>query len=113
MQSLFLSNDEKDKKEYRKIIEQTAEAVCDAFDSSSAYSGPEPEELRKDIHLDSILPDNGLGWELVLELTKQKILPNMLRTPSTDYMPHIHGPHYFCLQPVYGFLGSGAGCNGN
>ena len=92
MQSLFLSNDEKDKKEYIKIIEQTAEAVCDAFDSSSAYSGPEPEELRKDIHLDSILPDNGLGWERVLELTKQKILPNMLRTPSTDYMPHLHGP---------------------
>ena len=51
MQSLFLSHDQKDKKEYRKIIEQTTEAVCDAFDSSSAYSGPEPEELRKDIIL--------------------------------------------------------------
>lgn len=32
------------------------------------------------------------GWGRVLELTKQKILPNMLRTPSTDYMPHLHGP---------------------
>ncbi len=44
------------------------------------------------IRQDSILPEEGLGWEKTFELARKKILPNLLRTPSTDYMAHLHGP---------------------
>lgn len=92
MNSLFITENAEDKAAYKKMMAQTVEAICNAFDSSAAYSGPEPYELKQKIHLDSILPENGLGWEKVLSLTEEKILPNMLRTPSSDYMPHLHGP---------------------
>ena len=39
-----------------------------------------------------MLPETGLGWEQVLAQTEEKILPNMLRTSSPDYMPHLHSP---------------------
>lgn len=92
MKSLFITEHDDDKAEYKKIMAQTVDAICRAFNSSAAYSGPEPDTLKQKIHLDSILPENGVGWDTVLSLTEEKILPNMLRTPSSDYMPHLHGP---------------------
>ena len=92
MQNLFLTSDKKAKKEYNKLLKQTAKAVSDAFVNESAYSGPTPDELKKIVRQDSILPEHGLGWDKVFEITKEKVLPNLLRTPSTEYMPHLHGP---------------------
>lgn len=92
MNNIFLTNDKNSKDEYNKIISQTAEAITQAFNSDSAYSGLTPQELKKLVQQDSILPQTGLGWEKVLEITKNKILPNLLRTSSTDYMPHLHSP---------------------
>jgi len=88
----FITNNQSDKDEYKKMISQTADAICDAFIDSTAYSGPTPQELQAIIHQNSILPEKGMGWEETLKLTKEKILPNLLRTPSTDYMPHLHSP---------------------
>ncbi len=92
MEELFLTCEKSNKKTYKKLIKQTAAAITDAFVNESAYSGPTPEELKKIVAQDSILPEHGLGWDKVFQLTKEKVLPNLLRTPSTEYMPHLHGP---------------------
>ena len=92
MNNILLSNDSSSKEEYKKIMNQTIEAITDAFDSEKAYTGPEPFDLKKIVREESILPDKGLGWEETFRLTKEKILPNLLRPSSTDYMPHLHSP---------------------
>ena len=92
MKELFLTCDKKSKKLYNSILKQTSKAISDAFINETAYSGPTPDELKEIVRQDSILPEHGLGWDKVFELTKEKVLPNLLRTPSTEYMPHLHGP---------------------
>ena len=92
MEELFLTCEKSNKKLYNKLLKQTAKAISDAFVNESAYSGPTPDELKAIVRQDSILPEHGLGWDKVFELTKEKVLPNLLRTPSTEYMPHLHGP---------------------
>lgn len=92
MENIFLTNEIDDKENYKKIISKTMNAITDAFIDEKAYSGPTPQELQKLIHQDSIFPEKGLGWEKVFESVKEKVLPNLLRTPSTDYMPHLHSP---------------------
>ena len=88
----FLTFNQNDKNEYKKIISDMTNAILDAFIDEKAYSGPTPQELQKLIRRDSILPENGLGWEKVFSELKEKVLPNLLRTPSTNYMPHLHSP---------------------
>lgn len=92
MENIFLTSKEADKIQYKKLIEETTEGIIETFADEKAYSGPTPEELKKIIHQDSILPEKGLGWDKVFDLTKKTILPNLLRTPSTDYMAHLHSP---------------------
>ena len=92
MEELFLTCEKSNKKLYYKLLKQTSKAISDAFVNESAYSGPTPDELKAIVRQDSILPEHGLGWDKVFELTKEKVLPNLLRTPSTEYMPHLHGP---------------------
>ena len=74
------------------MISETAKAVSEAFCDDKAYSGPTPQELHDIIHQDSILPEQGLGWKAVFDRIKTQVLPNLLRTSSTDYMAHLHGP---------------------
>ena len=92
MENFFLTNQESSKQEYKKIMSQTVDAVANAFNASTAYSGPTPQELQALIHQQTILPEKGLGWEKVLEKLEKLVLLNLLRTPSTDYMPHLHSP---------------------
>lgn len=92
MENIFLTSNEADKTEYKKLIEQTTGAIIETFSDEKAYSGPTPDELKKIVHQSSILPEKGLGWDKVFALTKEKILPNLLRTPSSDYMAHLHSP---------------------
>lgn len=92
MENILLSNDKKSKDEYKKIMTQTIDAIADSFDSEKAYSGPKPEELKKLVHQNTILPEHGLGWDETFRLTKEKILPNLLRPSSVNYMPHLHSP---------------------
>jgi len=91
MEDIFLTDKASDKDLYKKIIGQVSEAILDSFSQDKAYSGPTPQELKEIIHQKSILPQKGLGWEKTLELTKEKILPNLLHPSSTDYMAHLHG----------------------
>ena len=92
MNNIFLTNNQNDKETFKKIIKQVSDAITQAFVDDRAYSGPTPDQLKKIIAQETILPEKGQGWEKVFEATKQKILPNLLRTPSTDYMAHLHGP---------------------
>ena len=92
MDNIFLTQNLSDKNTYEEMISQTVSAITKTFSNEKAYSGPTPQELKEIIHQSSILPEKGLGWEKTFQLTKEKILPNLLRTPSTDYMAHLHGP---------------------
>ena len=73
MEELFLTCEKNTKKTYKKLIKQTASAIADAFVNESAYSGPTPDELKKIVAQDSILPEHGLGWDKVFALTKEKV----------------------------------------
>ena len=92
MKELFLTSDNQTKETYRNLIKVTADAITEAFTDDTAYSGPTPFELKDLVKQDSILPEKGLGWEKTFDKIKSTVLPNLLRTPSTDYMPHLHGP---------------------
>lgn len=90
MNNILLSNDGSSKEEYKKIIGETVDAITETFANEKAYEGPEPFLLKSQVTENTILPDTGLGWEKTFELTKQKILPNLLRPSSPNYMPHLH-----------------------
>ena len=57
----FLTNQACDKAAYKEIISQVSAAIADAFVDDRAYSGSTPDELKKIIHQESILPQKGLG----------------------------------------------------
>lgn len=92
MENIFLTNDQNDKETFLNVLNQTTKAITEAFVDNQAYAGPTPEELKKVISKECILPENGLGWDKVFENVKTDILPNLLRTPSTSYMAHLHSP---------------------
>ena len=45
MESIFLTHNDSDKIEYKKIIEQTTNAIAESFTDEKAYAGPTPQEL--------------------------------------------------------------------
>lgn len=89
---LILGPSQEEKEAYRAIISETAQAILDSFQDEKAYLGPTPDKLQSMIHTQELLPQVGLGYSAVLDKMKQVVLPNFLRTWSTDYMPHLHSP---------------------
>lgn len=89
---LVLSSTPMDKAAYTRIISETVQAILDSFQDEKAYSGPTPDALKAMIQTQALLPEQGLGFESVLAKMKREVLPNVLRTWSTDYMPHLHSP---------------------
>lgn len=88
--NLLLTKDSKE--EFKQMIIRTAEAIADSLCDTKAYAGLSPEDLKKAVHVENLLPDNGEGFDNVLDALKRQILPNFLRTSSTDYMAHLHSP---------------------
>lgn len=88
--NLLLTKDSKE--EFKQMIIRTAEAIADSLCDTKAYAGLSPEDLKKAVHVEKLLPDNGEGFDNVLDALKRQILPNFLRTSSTDYMAHLHSP---------------------
>ncbi len=88
----FLTSDADDKNSYRLVIDQTVEAITNSVTDAGAYKGASVEALQNLMHATTILPQSGIGWEAVLEEVKRTILPNFLRTWSTNYMAHLHSP---------------------
>lgn len=88
--NLLLTKDSK--AEFLQMITQTAQAIADSLYDTKAYAGLSPKALKKAVHVENILPDEGEGFNNVLSALKKQILPNFLRTSSTDYMAHLHSP---------------------
>lgn len=89
---LLLTETEEVRKRFSQMIDETLKAIFDSYSDNSAFSGIDPYELREKITSLGFLPEEGKGFEAVLEQTKKEILPHMLRTWSTKYMPHLHSP---------------------
>ena len=89
---LFLTEDNDAKALYTELISGVSKAIADVFTNEKAYIGLSPQELKQKIHVNELLPKQGLGLESVEKLLNEKLLPFFLRTPSTDYMAHLHGP---------------------
>ncbi len=89
---LLISENNDVRKRFSEMIDETLKAVFDSFSDDSAFSGINPYELRGKIEALGFLPEHGMGFEKVLEETKKEIMPHLLRTWSTKYMPHLHSP---------------------
>ena len=89
---VILSSDPKVKETFRKMIADTTDAIIESYDDNTAYSGKDVYELRKDLEDLGFLPDEGLGFDKTLKTVKEEIMPHLLRTWSTMYMPHLHAP---------------------
>ena len=89
---VILSSDPKVKETFRKMIADTTDAIIESYDDNTAYSGKDVYELRKDLENLGFLPDEGLGFDKTLKTVKEEIMPHLLRTWSTMYMPHLHAP---------------------
>ena len=88
--NLLLTKDSKE--EFRQMIIRTTDAIVDSLCDTKAYAGLSPDELKKAVHVEDLLPNEGEGFDKVLEALKLQVLPNFLRTSSTDYMAHLHSP---------------------
>jgi len=89
---LLLSESKEVQERFSQMLRETLEAIFNSFSDGSAFSGIDPYELRAKINDLGFLPEEGKGFEKVLEETEKVILPHMLRTWSTEYMPHLHSP---------------------
>ena len=89
---VLLSEQEAVQEKFKEMIRETLESVFRSFSDGSAFSGINPYELREKICNLGFLPQEGKGFDRVLEETEKVILPHMLRTWSTNYMPHLHSP---------------------
>ena len=89
---LLLSESKEVQERFSEMIDETLSAVFGSFSDDSALSGIDPYELREKVNFLGFLPEKGKGFEAVLEDVKRDILPHLLRTWSTKYMPHLHSP---------------------
>ena len=86
----ILSSDESTKARLKEMVNSTLDAILSQVNTDEAYSGIGPYELRKKIEALKVLPDRGEGFEKTLKTVERDILPHLLRTWSTSYMPHLH-----------------------
>ena len=77
---------------FSEMIKETLSAIFRSYSDDSAFSGIDPYDLREKVNALGFLPDDGKGFEEVLKETEKVIMPHMLRTWSTKYMPHLHSP---------------------
>ncbi len=88
----IFKNDDETRKEYEAVVEKTTASFLSSIKDGSAFSGINPYVLRKKIDELGFLPEKGEGYDRTLEKITKVILPNLLRTWSTKYMPHLHSP---------------------
>ena len=89
---VLLSESKEIQDRFSEMIAETLSSIFRSYSDDSAFSGIDPYELRDKVGALGFLPENGRGFEQVLKDTEKVILPHMLRTWSTKYMPHLHSP---------------------
>ena len=87
-----LSSNPEIKETLRSMIINTLDAVLSSIDSDRCYSGIDPNDLRRIINSIEVLPENGIGFDKTLKRVEEDVLPHLLSTWSTSYMPHLHSP---------------------
>lgn len=88
----FLTNGQEAKDTYRHMVTETMEAILASITDTKAYAGKTPQQLQELIERPTLLPPKGLGFAQVLKEVERTILPNFLKTSSTDYLAHLHSP---------------------
>ncbi len=88
----FLTSEQTSKDAYTQMVQQTFDAILASITDNAAYAGKSPQELQELIERPTLLPPRGLGFSQVLKEVARTILPNLLRTSSTDYLAHLHSP---------------------
>ena len=88
--NLFLTSENSGKQAYIEMMEATIRAIAASMVDEQAYAGMPPYELRDAVHTDELLPEKGCGFAAILDEIKSKILPNLVRPASTNYMAHLH-----------------------
>lgn len=89
---LLLGQSDQARALFRQEIQGTVDAILSSFSDERAFSGIHPDELRAKIHIDTLLPEEGVGFDGMLEDARSRIFPYFLRTWSPDYMAHLHSP---------------------
>ena len=89
---ILLSESKDVQDRFSEMIRETLSAIFRSYSDDSAFSGIDPYELREKVNALGFLPDEGKGFEEVLKETEKVIMPHLLRTWSTKYMPHLHSP---------------------
>ena len=89
---ILLSESKDVQDRFSEMIRETLSAIFRSYSDDSAFSGIDPYELREKVNALGFLPDEGKGFEEVLRETEKVIMPHLLRTWSTKYMPHLHSP---------------------
>ena len=87
-----LSSNPEIKETLRSMIINTLDAVLSSIDSDRCYSGIDPNDLRRIINSIEVLPESGIGFDKTLKRVEEDVLPHLLSTWSTSYMPHLHSP---------------------
>ena len=80
------------KEEFRREISQVLDSLLSEMGKPEAFSGINPYALREKINSLKVLTEEGTGWDETWKTVEEKLLPDMLRTWSADYMPHLHSP---------------------
>lgn len=88
----IFSPEESVKREYERVVKKTVESFLSSISDDSAFSGIDPYSLRDEIASLGFLPERGLGFDETLKMVSKTIMPSLLRTWSTSYMPHLHSP---------------------
>ncbi|SIQ85306.1 L-2,4-diaminobutyrate decarboxylase [Haladaptatus litoreus] len=90
-ESLFLGS-EKGAETYRTTMEQTTDAILDAFvENADPYSGTSPESLREEFAEMEMIPDSGEGLESALE-SAEPVLRNSVGVSDRQCLAHLHCP---------------------
>ena len=89
---VLLSETKEVQDRFSEMLRETLEAIFRSYSDDSAFSGIDPYELREKVCGLGFLPEKGKGFEQVLKDTERVIMPHLLRTWSTKYMPHLHSP---------------------
>ena len=89
----FVLADNKEAKDaFRMMIERAEDIILGAASDNKAYSGLTPYTLREKIRGLGFFPAHGIGFDGVMDIVESDIAPSMLKTWSTNYMPHLHSP---------------------
>ncbi len=89
---VVLGTSEESKELFKKMIGRAEDIILSTASDNKAYSGKDPYTLRAEINSLGFFPEKGVGFDGVMDKVEKHIAPNLLKTWSTEYMPHLHSP---------------------